>query len=1525
MNNYKKISVVNEFNEEKNEWEIKTIVIFRDGDVPIIENYDPSKHLEIINGLLVSNEFDFLNNGVNAAIEQGILSVIARNNTKEMSALSSEIIQEQIKYSTNIKDETVEVVNEEKVEEKVEEKPAKKGLDLAQEDRELAAYFRLNMLKNAKQLPPVGLAEIDRLASVNERVAALEEASKRLSEGRLSQEEYDRLYSTYREQLATAIKVAHEKMKAEQVEEVPEVERTLFNDEDAATYEAMMEVIDLCREARVDDEKFEVVIDRGLNDHSKREVRISLLNGIARDSYSFEFQEGTVFDQYLTDIIGRVSLNDDIVDVKQTPTTASERIANSISLYTTNGGNQVLIRYGVPVLAFAKTVEPNVVLKEEAEKEILNEVEPSKVVINEKEDEKLKEMVPVVKKPLPLSQEDRELADYFRKDVLRTAKKLPPVGLAEIDRLASVNERVAALEEARRRMEEGKLTAKEYNNIRDLYRAELASAIKKAALEAKENEKKEEEPKVENKNEQTYQKRLALSKDDRELSDYFRKSMLRRKGQLPPVGLAEIDRLASVNERVAALEEAVKRLEEGRITKNDLEKLHSMYRAQLAEAIKEASKNKKYENVNEEVTPIKEAEKVNRVVAPVKENENLDKVVAPVKENENLDKVVAPVKETEKVNKVVAPVKKENENKRAKSNGSILDSVKTYFKEKTDEYIASEKDGVKEKSSNDDGAYDVEFTHNEDKKEEVKPEKKNSGFVAPIIPNFNRNEKVEKKPGEKAYFDKKTGGIDPTKPVQTKGKIVVKPDEEDKEEVVVPVKGKVTKTNKLKQLGKYILAGIVGIGAFLGINKLVDHIKDKFNTQHNQNQNVFVDSIDNENEMNRFIANYGSTYDVPAATMNFLMSAPVTEFLSQYKNPAQVTEVLSALCYGYEANILTTKSGNFRLDADGNTYLRSFTNDFLCAKVVVNGYTPEQMLAVFGDSDITYEQLMDGFKGYLNTVSLYGTTAVEPLPFRYLTNNNPTATNALNNLFSKLSVVNANRKAGTLNSLHTDAFIVAVDELFVQNDQSLGLTEGTKMVAAAMVDSYIYSQSQVANGEALYLHGDYGLAKAGLNLQAVDGHFAIVSRDGTAYHFTNLLDVVNYGYGDISAVDNRCLTEQQVLLENLSEMRNLANTNADTARISFANALYKNGLKDYALRVSDGKVTEDLLRQIEATNPALADEIEEYQAAVNSSAVPYVPFEVTVDGVDRLLGIKGYTNDLATLHNIRRNMLYLYNDYEVVNGKWYTGGYGYGYGYGGISVPGPKVVTTTKTEKVDYEDLTDDEKVEVQEQIEDLQQQEQQQHQEQLEQAEDGKDALREAVANGATQEQLEVIGSQYGIDVDPDYQANMSAALEAQQQGEELGEQLDQQYEQQNEQARRDAEERARAEAEEQARRKAQQQALINAGNDAEVPDYSSDPNLDQGHVDTEAGEEPYSRTVEPVVEAEEPQQQEQQQQVVVDPQIDPNRVDTEAGEEPYVGEVDTVGELTAMRDALVASVDVADLDIDQVQEQGKTLTRNV
>ena len=430
-------------------------------------------------------------------------------------------------------------------------------------------------------------------------IASLKERYEKNEDPEITTEEQRNEYITYCDELLEYLEAKAKSIKNKprkentDIEFVPYLPNEMvetYNSEytDEESFVQLLDRIDLCKAGRINNEKFELIIEHHPEDKNKRLVRLSLTDGVSRhDDFYFDFKNGVEFDQRINEIIDRVSENDEIKNRDEIPVNVPGEIDRTTTMLTTNEGNEILIKLDNYQQSLpGKTVEP----------EPIGPVGP----------EDPPTAAPAVSKAISLSKEDRELANYFRLNILRNAKKLPPVGLEEIERLESVNERVTALEEARRRFEDGKLTGQEYDRIYDEYRRQLATAIKNAARNKKEEReekveitataKTEEEPiKKEEKS-----KKLNLKQEDRELADYFRKNILRNAGQLPPIGLSEIERLASVNERVAALEEARRRFEDGRLSAKEYDLLYDEFRTELSIAIKEAAK----ENTNnQEITP----------------------------------------------------------------------------------------------------------------------------------------------------------------------------------------------------------------------------------------------------------------------------------------------------------------------------------------------------------------------------------------------------------------------------------------------------------------------------------------------------------------------------------------------------------------------------------------------------------------------------------------------------------------------------------------------------------------------------------------------------------------------------------------------------------------------------------------------------------------------------------------------------------------------------------------------------------
>lgn len=101
MSNYKKISIVSEYNKKTKKWDIKTIVIFRNNDSPIVEDYDRNKHLNLIREFIELIGHDILHEGLKSAKDNGKITIISKSDKKNVEILNKEVLEEQIKYSNS--------------------------------------------------------------------------------------------------------------------------------------------------------------------------------------------------------------------------------------------------------------------------------------------------------------------------------------------------------------------------------------------------------------------------------------------------------------------------------------------------------------------------------------------------------------------------------------------------------------------------------------------------------------------------------------------------------------------------------------------------------------------------------------------------------------------------------------------------------------------------------------------------------------------------------------------------------------------------------------------------------------------------------------------------------------------------------------------------------------------------------------------------------------------------------------------------------------------------------------------------------------------------------------------------------------------------------------------------------------------------------------------------------------------------------------------------------------------------------
>ena len=1387
-----------------------------------------------------------------------------------------------------------------------ENKKEKSGDVLSSEYRELADYFRKSILRNKGQLPPVGLKEIENLAANNEMIREIENARAKMLSGELKEKEYEDIYSKYREKLTEEIlkknTLVNESLNENKKENVKtnigmygktsnmsfnEAQKNLnmLNKLDWRSYEGTPvydEMLNLWEEsvATIADSiygKQDAKLKQGENWYS------NLLNAAKYYGSSNVSSNSNSWDNFVNAVYGiervnvenfsnSINSNNQIQYNKE-----SSQNYDNISIIYDHSDDKLNIK-GIVIFSeqhgpIIEKYDPNKhlpiignLIKKSgynlSKQGLIDTIKAGRInLVSLNKQKEMTELESKIsknqssslqstishennKKEKIFSKSDQELIEYLNKFMLRENGKLSVEDTKRIEELAKINGKIKALEDARMLYLSGQMSKDSFERI-------LGVPVRQL------------ERKILNQNSHLENKEIPTA----------------------PLKTLKPNNLYSKPEDWAEQHKPFYYVHDDSSSKLD----STNSKAPISADTVLSRKNTEVKPNGENITASPEV-KLNRVNAPISAAATLDRKNTEVK----LDRGNVSIPTAATLDRKNTEAKLDRENVLIPA-AATLDRKNTEAKLDRGNVSVPATAALDRKNTEaklDRGNVSIPATATLDRKNtEAKLDRGNVSI--PATAALNRK-KTEIKPNSEDYS---ATAVIPNSLADSSGIKLQKKslgerakgiDSSSDEVKNVPV-GKEKISVRLKKRWKKIVAAIVATASLISAGIFGSKLLGKKNQpiqsipgfQHNQNSGENKNDFD----LNSTLEYYFNTMNVPIATRNFILQENVQQFLSQYSNINQLSEVLSALCYGYESNILSSTVGNFRLDEDGQKYLRFFTNDFLCAKVIVNNYTPEQMLAVFGNSKVSYEQIMDGFKSYCNTVATYGTTATKTLPFKYLTNGDSVATEALNELFDKLSIVNRNRMNGSLTSKHTDDFIVAVDNFFVHDDQKLKLSEGIKTVAASLVNSYVIMQDNFANGEALYLHETHGLSKAGINLLSPDEK----ELDGTiiSENKDSLLNNIYLLYADDALVNQNCLTQKQILLNNINEMYKLSNADVTHVMTSFANLLYQNGLHEYGNEISQGHYSQELLDKIEAANPALASEIDAFEQSMRASYNnKYISYEVTTNGVDELLGIKGLTNDYNWFINIREQMAYNNYNYDLISGKRY-GAISSAYD-GTFDVPAPKVTVTKTQENVEYDELSSSEKDIADEQREDLIQTEQEKLDEQKTEAEKAAQELIEKIESGeiTTQEQGEEFFEQHGGGtLEPGLVEQVIEDFT----NPELTEKIDKENEERTEAERIAAEEAAEKEKEEQAERYQEQLELIQQGSsigggqDQEEPDYSGNPNA--------GDEQPY---VEPQVsspEVEELTEDYTDSQSVEDVQpsddyfaTDPNLGNAVVDEQPYI-----------------------------------------
>ena len=355
-------------------------------------------------------------------------------------------------------------------------------------------------------------------------------------------------------------------------------------------------------------------------------------------------------------------------------------------------------------------------------------------------------------------------------------------------------------------------------------------------------------------------------------------------------------------------------------------------------------------------------------------------------------------------------------------------------------------------------------------------------------------------------------------------------------------------------------------------------------------------------------------------------------------------------------------------------------------------------------------------------------------------------------------------------------------------------------------------------------------------------------------------------------------------------MHKLARETESNVRINFATLLYRNGMTDYANKVLYGNYSQDLLDRIENANPTLATEIDAFQRNLATAQSEYVPFDVTTNGIDELLGIKGLKNNhIPFINKIREEALDA--NYTLINGKWYTDGKGYNREWSGI---GSTTTTTTHVEEVDYDDLTNEEKKEADKQREELENKQEEENKRREEEARKVAQEIVDGIQNGTmSDDEAMKKASDVGLIIEPGTFDKLRNLAKNPELTDKIDKELEEKNRREQEEAQRRNEEEQRRLAEEEAKRQKEFEDLIKQGENAEIPAPTQAPT--NTPVPTPAPTQAPTNTPASTQDID---------------YSDPDRVDHDAGEKPL--EDDSNVRKQSSEDELVQKINVEELDED-------------
>lgn len=228
-------------------------------------------------------------------------------------------------------------------------------------------------------------------------------------------------------------------------------------------------------------------------------------------------------------------------------------------------------------------------------------------------------------------------------------------------------------------------------------------------------------------------------------------------------------------------------------------------------------------------------------------------------------------------------------------------------------------------------------------------------------------------------------------------------------------------------------------------------------------------------------------YNVSKDVRKFFTEEKAFERFKQFKSKEQLERVFPADIFVYKMTQLTKSDSKYRLPGDDNAYLTEDEFDVICARIVLNNASAEDIYYTFGGNIPSAEEIGRGYARFQYKKYVYWMRGIERIPVEYLIDNSADI-DFVNQFQDRMIEINKHANTGKpFNVEQTDEFLNYVHKKYIEGGQSVEISEGAKNLAAETYQAYYMKFINASNMEFLYIHTPEGTAFSGENLVEKDG------------------------------------------------------------------------------------------------------------------------------------------------------------------------------------------------------------------------------------------------------------------------------------------------------------------------------------------------------------------------------------------------------------------------------------------------------